>query len=251
MLWPNGSVTQPQVSSPFGMRYHPVTGQWRLHAGVDFIGFSEVRAVADGTVVHVGRRHLWEGGGVMVWVQHDGFLSRYLHLKDEALPVRVGQWVTQGTVLGVMGMTGTATGVHVHLEIEVNGQQVDPVPFIRERIAAQPAGGGSTTKPASSAAKRRRRREMSVGVFYTNEKSDQERSGVIIDGDNNLVSQFGWFPESYAHNVAQGFGLERAGKLTRGHYNVLVRDALERAAAAGNVTVDGEIAVIGEAESAG
>lgn len=145
MLWPNGTTTRPEITSPFGWRVHPVTGLRSLHAGVDFIGYQLVRSIASGRVVAVGTPRGWEGGGIQVWVQHDGALSRSMHLKDQALPVRVGDVIPEGSVLGVMGKTGRVTGVHHHLEIVVNGVQVDPVPFITARIGSNAAAGSSTT----------------------------------------------------------------------------------------------------------
>ena len=145
MLWPNGTKTRPEITSPFGWRVHPVTGLRSLHAGVDFIGYQFVRSIESGRVVHVGTPRGWEGGGIQTWVQHDGFLSRSMHLKDQALPVRVGDVIPEGRILGVMGKTGRVTGVHHHLEVVVNGVQVDPVPFITARIGPAAAAGSSTT----------------------------------------------------------------------------------------------------------
>lgn len=145
MLWPNGTTTRPEITSPFGWRIHPVTGLRTLHAGTDFIGYQFVRSIASGRVVAVGTPRGWEGGGVQTWVQHDGFLSRSMHLKDQALPVRVGDVIPEGRILGVMGKTGRVTGVHHHLEVVVNGVQVDPVPFITARIGSAAAAGSSTT----------------------------------------------------------------------------------------------------------
>lgn len=145
MLWPNGTTTRPEITSPFGWRIHPVTGLRTLHAGTDFIGYQLVRAIASGRVVAVGTPRGWEGGGIQVWVQHDGALSRSMHLKDQTLPVQVGDVIPEGRILGVMGKTGRVTGVHHHLEVVVNGVQVDPVPFITARIGSNAAAGSSTT----------------------------------------------------------------------------------------------------------
>ncbi|PCE13983.1 hypothetical protein AUC47_04870 [Microbacterium sp. SZ1] len=145
MLWPNGLKSRPLTSSPYGWRIHPVTGQRKLHAGVDLVGYQLVRAIEGGTVVAAGTPRGWEGGGIQVWVQHAGYLSRSMHLKSTP-NVRVGDYVPEGRILGVMGMTGTATGVHHHLEIVVNGVQIDPIPFITDRLAT-PAGGSGGAAP--------------------------------------------------------------------------------------------------------
>lgn len=145
-VWPDGSKTRPPVTSGYGWRIHPVTHVRKLHAGVDLVGYQLVRAIDPGRVVAVGTPRGWEGGGIQVWVQHDGYLSRSMHLKSAPI-VHVGETIpAEGRILGVMGKTGTATGIHHHLEIVVNGIQIDPVPFITARLAAT-AGGGSQPAP--------------------------------------------------------------------------------------------------------
>lgn len=134
MLWPDGSTSMPKITSPFGYRRHPLSGEHKLHAGVDFVGFSTVRSVAAGRVVAVGTPRGWVGGGTQVWIQHDGFLSRSLHLVRGSILVQVGDWVAEGAPLALMGNTGASGGVHLHLEIVYGGRQVDPVPFIQARL---------------------------------------------------------------------------------------------------------------------
>lgn len=140
MRWSNGSVTRPHVSSPFGPRKSPGNGGSTYHRGSDFTGFSQVHAVASGRVVVTGTPSGWSGGGRQVWIQHDGFYSKSMHLASTA--VSNGQWVNEGEIIGVMGRTGTATGVHLHLEITLgtvhysNSGQVDPVAFLSARVSA-------------------------------------------------------------------------------------------------------------------
>jgi hypothetical protein len=147
-LWPNGTTTQPHVSSAFGPRKAPVGGASTVHRGVDCTGYSLVRSIAPGRVVAVGTPSGWAGGGTQVWVQHDGFFSKSMHMKAGSAIVRVGDDIPEGRILGVMGMTGTASGVHHHLEVTLgkvhysNTGQIDPVPFIQNRIS--PAGGGGS-----------------------------------------------------------------------------------------------------------
>lgn len=145
MMWPNGTTRRPEITSPFGPRKAPVAGATTMHRGCDFIGFADVRAIAAGRVVAAGTPTGWAGGGIQVWVQHDGFLTRYMHLKS--MTVHVGDDVHTGRILGVMGRTGNVSGVHLHLEVVVNGAQIDPVPFISARLATT---AGATSTPATS-----------------------------------------------------------------------------------------------------
>ncbi|WP_353111644.1 M23 family metallopeptidase [Microbacterium sp.] len=128
-LWPNGTTTRPPISSGYGDR------DGRLHAGTDFIGFSTVRAVTEGTVVSTGVLAGWSAGGYQVLIQHSGYTSRYLHLAAGTILVSAGQTVAAGSPLATMGSTGNSTGVHLHLEINPGGGQVDPVPFLTSRIS--------------------------------------------------------------------------------------------------------------------
>ncbi|MDA4893037.1 M23 family metallopeptidase [Streptomyces sp. MS2A] len=137
MLWPNGSTDRPTISDDFGYRgIHPVWGTPAWHYGTDFVGFDTVRAIDDGEVIVAGTPAGWSGGGTQVWVQHAWGVSRSLHLDSRT--VSVGDHVTAGQSLGVMGMTGTATGVHLHLEVVVDGDQIDSIPFITDRLQAAP-----------------------------------------------------------------------------------------------------------------
>lgn len=148
-VWPNGSTSKPYVSSAFGPRRAPIAGASTYHRGTDFSHtFSIIRAVAAGQVKVAGTPRGWPGGGTQVWVQHDGFFTRSLH--TSSLLVREGQWVREGDPLCVMGRTGTATDTHLHFELTPgnvhysNSGQVDPVPFLSNRISS-PAGGGSSS----------------------------------------------------------------------------------------------------------
>lgn len=152
MKWPNGSTGRPTVVSAFGPRTSPTAGASSYHRGADFVGFSTIRAVAAGRVTHVGTPNGWGGGGTQVWVQHDGFFARYLHLVAGSPRVSVGQQVSEGQDLGLMGKTGTATGVHLHLEItpgnvhSSNSGQTDPVTFIAARMGGQSGMSAGTSK---------------------------------------------------------------------------------------------------------
>lgn len=150
MLWPNGTKSKPYVSSAFGPRRAPVAGASTNHKGTDFSHtFSAVKAVAGGVVKVAGYKSGWSGGGIQVWVQHDGFFTRSLHLSSVAPGIAPGVSVVEGQTLGTMGRTGTATDVHLHFEVSPgvwhssNTGQVDPVTFINARLGST-AGGGSS-----------------------------------------------------------------------------------------------------------
>lgn len=111
------------------------------------VGFREVKAIESGQVKVIGTPSGWLAGGTQVWIQHDGYFSRSLHLASYS--VRSGQFVRAGETIGIMGTT-PHVDLHLHLEISPgnvhysNTGQVDPVAFISARIGGSPAGGGST-----------------------------------------------------------------------------------------------------------
>jgi murein DD-endopeptidase MepM/ murein hydrolase activator NlpD len=124
-----------RISSMFGGRRHPVLGIWRRHKGTDYAASmgTPVRTIGDGVVVFVGRKG---GYGNVIDVRHrNGYVSRYGHLRSFAKGIHRGSRVTIGSTIGSVGMSGLATGPHLHFEILVNGVQRDP------KIALQMKGG--------------------------------------------------------------------------------------------------------------
>jgi murein DD-endopeptidase MepM/ murein hydrolase activator NlpD len=116
------------LSSYFGERQDPMTGHQSFHRGVDFAGSAgaEVIAVASGVVTFSGER---AGFGKIVEVSHGaGLVTRYAH--NQRNVVSVGETVTRGDTLALMGSTGRSTGPHVHFEVIKNGHQVNPLSFI-------------------------------------------------------------------------------------------------------------------------
>jgi murein DD-endopeptidase MepM/ murein hydrolase activator NlpD len=115
-----------RLSSGFGMRLHPILGYTRMHQGVDFAAPSgtAIYAAGDGTVVQVGRVN---GYGNYIEVKHnDRYTTAYAHLSAFARGLKEGEKVHQGEVIGYVGMTGNATGPHLHYEVHDKGVQVDP-----------------------------------------------------------------------------------------------------------------------------
>jgi len=117
-----------RVTSGMGMRFHPILKTWRQHKGVDYgapIG-TRVRAVADGVVAFAGVQN---GYGNIVVLRHAGGVdTAYAHLSR--IGVRVGQHVQQSDTVGAVGMTGAATGPHLHYEYRVGGEVRDPLKVI-------------------------------------------------------------------------------------------------------------------------
>jgi murein DD-endopeptidase MepM/ murein hydrolase activator NlpD len=128
-------LTFRRISSVFGARNHPIFGQWRNHTGTDYAASegTPVRAIGDGVVIFAGRKG---GYGNMIDIRHrNGMVSRYGHMRNFATGMRPGSRVTMGTTIGYVGMTGWATGPHLHFEIRVAGVAHDP------RLALQSRGG--------------------------------------------------------------------------------------------------------------
>jgi murein DD-endopeptidase MepM/ murein hydrolase activator NlpD len=127
---PRGIPAGGRITSPFGMRRHPVTGRWRMHNGID-IGAptgTRVQATAPGRVIRADNRD--SGGfGKLVIVDHGGgYQTYYAHLSK--IDVSVGQTVADKQKLGEVGSTGRSTGPHLHYEVRLNGQPQDPARFI-------------------------------------------------------------------------------------------------------------------------
>ncbi len=117
-----------RISSGFSLaRFHPVLNKWRAHKGVDYaapIG-TRVRAVSDANVTFVGTQ---SGYGNVVMLQHtNGVSTVYGHLSRFATSLHKGQKVLQGDDIGYVGMTGLATGPHLHYEFRINGEHRDPL----------------------------------------------------------------------------------------------------------------------------
>lgn len=117
-----------RISSYFSSsRFHPVLKFARPHNGVDFaapIG-TPVRAVADGHVLFAGRNG---GSGIVVKLRHSArYATAYLHLNSIAAGVSNGARVRRGQIIGAVGMTGLATGPHLHFSFYDNGKYIDPL----------------------------------------------------------------------------------------------------------------------------
>ena len=132
-----------RVSSPYGYRIHPITGAKNLHRGVD-IAVAEgtvIKAVQDGRVVSAGENG---GYGLCVVIQDNkGYLSRYAHCST--VSVHAGQRVKRGDAIAAVGSTGSSTGPHLHLEVMLDGEYLNPYFFVEtgdDGNGASPGGGG-------------------------------------------------------------------------------------------------------------
>ena len=121
-------VNKGWLSSYYGVRKDPFTGRPSMHKGIDFAGKEgeDVIATGAGVVTWSGDRY---GYGKLVEIDHgNGLRTRYGH--NAELTVTVGDVVTKGQSIALVGNTGRSTGAHVHYEVLKSGQQVDPLPFI-------------------------------------------------------------------------------------------------------------------------
>lgn len=118
------------VTSPFGWRVHPIYGDRRLHTGMDFgAGYgTPIRACRDGVVRSAG----WGGGyGNLIVLDHGGGMTTYYaHQSRFAGHIRPGVFVPGGDTIGFIGSTGNSTGAHLHFEVRLQGNPVNPAPYI-------------------------------------------------------------------------------------------------------------------------
>lgn len=131
-IWP---VTNPNahLSMAFGPNVHPITGQWYVHKGLDFSTFrsgDRVVATADGYVAMVGY-DLSFGNYVIIKHKH-GIYTRYAHMMYST--VKKGQYVRQKDLIGYVGNTGVTTGPHLHYEVHIGSDVVDPARYINVKL---------------------------------------------------------------------------------------------------------------------
>jgi murein DD-endopeptidase MepM/ murein hydrolase activator NlpD len=128
----NNPSPASDITSRFGNRLDPFLGRLALHAGIDFrtpIG-TRIAATAPGTVITAGKSG---GYGNMVEIDHgNGITTRYAHLSS--ILVNVGDTISAGEAIGRSGSTGRSTGPHLHYEVRLNGEAVDPMRFLTAGI---------------------------------------------------------------------------------------------------------------------
>jgi len=131
MAMPKGLPVSGKISSPFGIREHPLTGMREFHPALDIKAEpgTPVKTTADGVVSYAG----WtKGSGNLVAIEHGfGYSTYYAH--NSRLTVKAGRRVHRGEVIAFVGSTGTTTGPHCHYEIREDGKPLDPKNFLETR----------------------------------------------------------------------------------------------------------------------
>ena len=138
-------VSGVRLSSNFGMRNHPVLGGRRAHTGVDLAGptGTPVYATADGVV---SKAQYFGSYGNYIQIEHGGEMeTRYAHLSGYA--VAAGQRVRKGDLIGYIGSTGRSTGPHLHYEVRIAGEAVDPRPYMMADASSVTPGQGGKGGP--------------------------------------------------------------------------------------------------------
>lgn len=125
-----------RMASGFGWRIDPIYKTSRMHTGVDFtadIG-TEVYATGDGVVEEL-ENSSWGYGNCIVLHHGFGYKTRYAHLS--AFKVKAGQKVKRGELIGLVGNTGKSTGPHLHYEVEMNGNKINPINFFHSDLTPE------------------------------------------------------------------------------------------------------------------
>lgn len=130
----SGSMLTPvdnyRMSSGFGTRVHPITGKIKKHTGVDLAApqGTDIHAAEDGVVTVA---QWWNGYGNTVVIDHgNGVWTLYGHIRDGGIKVSPGQTVKRGEKIAEVGSTGNSTGPHCHFEVRINGEPVNPLPYL-------------------------------------------------------------------------------------------------------------------------
>ncbi len=117
-----------KITSHYGMRKHPKKKRKKFHCGIDLKGHkaAPIYASANGKIITVGRKSAY---GNLIEIQHySKFITKYAHLQK--IYVREGEFVIRGQLIGLQGNTGNSTGEHLHFEILLNNQPLNPFDFI-------------------------------------------------------------------------------------------------------------------------
>ena len=141
LFWPL-DLKNKRVTSPYGYRYHPLTGNYKFHTGIDLAGpnsgdikQNNIYAAMDGVVITaVNLPNSTTGYGSYIIISH-GYSERYgsnvstLYAHLDSLNVKKGDEVKQGQLIGKVGTTGSSTGYHLHFEVRMDGLTTDPLSY--------------------------------------------------------------------------------------------------------------------------
>ena len=132
-IWPiRGGIGH--VSMPFGQNMHPITGQWYIHKGLDLSTWRSgdpIVATANGQVVSVG--YDFSFGNFVIIKHKHGIYTRYCHMQTAR--VIKGEFVSQRQMIGTIGNTGITTGPHLHYEIHIGSDVVDPAKYVNVKLS--------------------------------------------------------------------------------------------------------------------
>lgn len=231
VYWPNGSrsdVVPPRpgvassgfrASSEYGMRVNPVDGGYRLHAGIDLIGWTTILSPVDGRVTFAG----WNGGyGNLVEITADNG-DRFRMAHNRSINVVYGQRVKARQAVAIMGTTGNSTGVHCHFEVYPKGSAtINPRDYMARQPVPGPSGGGSTPIPTPEEDDDMTR---NTGI-YTQRASDKKWVYMIFNYGSSIGHEYGSgsstpMPGDYNNAIARAFDTPSFAKVTEGHYNVI------------------------------
>ena len=143
-LWPLPSSWNT-LSSLFGSRIHPITGKPNNHTGIDIPASKNTNIYAAKSGVVTTSTYNSSYGNYVVVSHSDGTSTLYAHMNKRA--VSKGETVSQGQVIGYVGTTGSSTGNHLHFEVRVNGNRVDPVNYFKDKTLYVRSGGQTVLLP--------------------------------------------------------------------------------------------------------
>lgn len=190
LVWPNGSRNIPPVTSEFNpARRHPITGDIRPHRGIDIIGFHTILSPVNGVVTI----NQYQAGGAGHWLEirgDNGHRFRFFHLKGRSW-VPVGRRVSLGTSIGTMGMTGSATGIHLHYEIWPGGSPINPRTYYAQHLPKP-----KPVKPKGTA----------VRAHYHRADKYSREGGRVLNAGQHLYLHTSSRVNSQASNIIGGVG---------------------------------------------
>jgi murein DD-endopeptidase MepM/ murein hydrolase activator NlpD len=119
-----------RVTSPFGVRFHPIDHEYKMHNGIDLSArYEAVFTVLDGVVEEAGYT---SANGNYLKIKHGDFETFYLHL--DRFYYKAGDRVFAGNLIGISGNTGKSTAPHLHFSVRENGKFIDPIQFLNDLI---------------------------------------------------------------------------------------------------------------------